>query len=164
VFWVAYISLVVLAGAAAGFALAKDSLNRALIILVFLGGFHGLFWLLRTGNPGILELPLAVMVVIAFAGARFRLAGIALGAVAGFKLLPLIYAIAFAVAPISIAKRARAFAYAVLTFGALQLANAALWPSLMPSFLAQLRGQIPNQHSAFAEKFYGQNDPNFIEF
>ncbi|MBI3494015.1 MAG: DUF2029 domain-containing protein [Acidobacteria bacterium] len=121
------------------------------------------YWLAWTGNVTVLEVPLAAAVVVFFHQRRHLLSSATLGAMATFKLLPVVGLLAF---PLVLTKRerpARAVLAGVATFAVIVLGSLALMGSARPSYFTQLVGDLPNQHSASGE-VGGPTDPNLVEF
>ena len=125
---------------------------------------HVATWVSLTGNVEVLEVPLAAAVVVSFCQGRFMLSGAALGAMASFKLLPVVGLLAF---PFGLSKRGeagRAITAGLVTFAIIVMGNLAVMGDTRANFTTQLFGQIPRQYSATMEGGYGRTDPNIFEF
>jgi hypothetical protein len=99
------------------------------------------------------------LTILAVHHRRFAVGGVALGLMSSLKILPLVGVLAFFILPIGWAQKARAVAASLLTFSAIQLVNIMVSGPYGPSFLKQLFGWIPDQHSPYVEDGY-----DFIAF
>jgi hypothetical protein len=154
-----YLLLLVCSCAALTYVLLHDITETALVAIASVSAFDAFRWLAVTGNIAILEVPFAVLIILAVHRQRFVVGGIALGLMSSLKILPLVGVIAFAILPVRWAHKARAIAASLLTFGAIQLFNIIISGPYARSFLRQLFGGIPGQHSPYME-----NDGNLIDF
>jgi Glycosyltransferase family 87 len=164
IYMLVYTSIVTLSGLLLGWTLFTTPMLTLLTGLVFFTGFDGLRWLLITGNLAILELPIAIALLIALGRQRFLLAGIILGILSHFKLLPLVYSLAFFFVSLPFRRAVLILFVCVGTFIVILIISFAATPDLFPSFIQQLHGGFPGQHSPYNEYSQGINDPNFIEF
>jgi len=131
-----------------------------LVAAVFLG-FQGFYWLLKTGNVAIVELPLAALTVRLLAARRYEWAGASFGAMASLKILPLFGAFAFLLLPESRLVRVRGIACAAAGFLSVQLLNAVLFSRWLPSYVAEIAGRLPGG-GGYEEG--GRDNQNTIDF
>jgi hypothetical protein len=144
------------------YLLLRNVAETALVAIVSISAFAAFRMLAATGNIAILEVPFAVLTILAVHKRRLVVGGVALGLMSSLKMLPLVGALAFLILPMEWAKKMRGVAASLLTFSAIQLANFMVSP-YGPSFLKQLFGRIPDQHSPYIEDG-GTNNPDFIDF
>jgi hypothetical protein len=157
-----YLLLLVCSCAALTYILLHNITETALAAIVSISAFAAFLWVALTGNIGILEVPFAVLTILAVHRQRFVVGGIALGLMSSLKMLPILGVIAFMILPVGWAQKARAIAASLLTFGAIQLVNIMISGPYGASFLKQLFGQIPGQHSPYIES--GAMENSFIDF
>jgi Glycosyltransferase family 87 len=160
-----YLALIAGSCAALTYVLLHNITEAALVAIVSISAFAAFQALAVTGNIAILEVPFAVLTIVAVHRQRLVVGGLALGLMSSLKLLPLVGVIAFAILPVRWAQKARAIAVSLLTFGAIQLVNIMISGPYGPSFLKQLFGRIPGQQSAYIEiGSDGITNPDFIDF
>ena len=158
-----YLLLIAGSCAALTYFLLHNITEAALVAIVSISAFAAFHALAVTGNIAILEVPFAVLTIVAVHRQRFVVGGFALGLMSSLKLLPLVGVIAFAILPVRWAQKARAIAASLLTFGAIQLVNIMISGPYGPSYLKQLFGRIPDQISPYVETG-GSSNPDFIDF
>ena len=158
-----YLLLIAGSCAALAYFLLHNITEAALVAIVSISAFAAFHALAVTGNIAILEVPFAVLTIVAVHRQRFVVGGFALGLMSSLKLLPLVGVIAFAILPVRWAQKARAIAASLLTFGAIQLVNIMISGPYGPSYLKQLFGRIPDQISPYVETG-GSSNPDFIDF
>lgn len=112
--------------------------DRIAVLAAIFAGFKAFDWELTTGNPAILELPLAAAAVRLLAARKYAWSGLAFGLMASLKILPLVGAVAFLLLPESAATRAKSFASAVAGILVVHGLNALLFPGWLPSYFAML--------------------------
>jgi Glycosyltransferase family 87 len=159
-----YLLLIVCSCAVLTYFLLHNITEAVLVAIVSISAFAAFQALAVTGNIAILEVPFAVLTIVAVHRQRLVVGGLALGLMSSLKLLPLVGVIAFAILPVKWAQKARAIAVSLLTFGAIQLVNAMISGPYGPSFLKQLFGRIPDQISPYMEGGGGSSNPDFIDF
>ena len=159
-----YLLLIAGSCAALAYFLLHNITEAALVAIVSISAFAAFHALAVTGNIAILEVPFAVLTIVAVHRQRFVVGGFALGLMSSLKLLPLVGVIAFAILPVRWAQKARAIAASLLTFGAIQLVNIMISGPYGPSFLKQLFGRIPGQQSNYFDIGFGITNPDFIDF
>jgi Glycosyltransferase family 87 len=158
-----YLLLMVCSSAALSYFLFRNITETALVAIVSLCAFAAFRWVALTGNIAILEVPFAVLTILAVHQRRLFVGGIALGLMSSLKMLPLVGVLAFSILPIGWAQKARAIAASLLTFSVIHLVNILISGPYGPNFLKQLFGGIPGQHSPYIEG--GDiNNPDFIDF
>jgi Glycosyltransferase family 87 len=138
------------------------SWDRAVLLAAVLLGFQGFYWLLKTGNVAIIELPLAALTVRLLAARRYAWAGASFGAMASLKILPLLGVFAFLLLPESRLTRARSIACAAAGFLGIQLLNAALFSRWFPSYAADIVGRLPGGGGYEAGGSDNQNTFDFV--
>jgi hypothetical protein len=146
------------------YILLDDITETALVAIVSVSAFDAFGWLAVTGNIAILEVPFAVLTILAVHRRRLALGGLALGLMSSLKMLPLVGVIAFAILPVGWAQKARGIAASLLTFGAIQWVNIMISGPYGTSFLKRLFGGIPDQHSPYYESGDDMYNPDFIDF
>ena len=161
---IVYLLLTAGSCAALSYVLLHNIFEATLVAIVSISAFAAFQALAVTGNIAILEVPFAVLTIVAVHRQRLVVGGLALGLMSSLKLLPLVGVIAFAILPVGRAQKARAIAVSLLTFGAIQLVNIMISGPYGPSFLQQLFGRIPGQQSAYIEIGFGITNPDFIDF
>jgi Glycosyltransferase family 87 len=163
-----YLLLLVCSCAALVYFLLRNVPETALVAIVSICAFAAFRWVAVTGNIAILEVPFAVLTILAVHQRRFVVGGVALGLMSSLKMLPVVGVLAFSILPIGWAQKARAVAASLLTFSAVQLVNIMISGPYVPSFLKQLFGRIPGQYSAYQYSAYIEggdiNNPDFIDF
>ena len=159
-----YLALIAGSCAALTYVLLHNITEAALVAVVSISAFAAFQALAVTGNIAILEVPFAVLTIVAVHRQHLVLGGLALGLMSSLKLLPLVGVIAFAILPVRWAQKARAIAVSLLTFGAIQLVNIMISGPYGPSFLKQLFGRIPGQQSNYFDIGFGITNPDFIDF
>ena len=158
-----YLLLLVCSCAALTYLLLRNVIETALVAIVSICAFAAFRMVALTGNIAILEVPFAVLTILAVHQRRFVVGGVALGLMSSLKMLPLVGVLAFLILPIGWAQKARAVAASLLTFSAIQLVNIMVSGPYGPSFLKQLFGRIPDQNSPYIEDG-GISNPDFIDF
>ena len=159
-----YLALMAGSCAALTYVLLHNITEAALVAVVSISAFAAFQALAVTGNIAILEVPFAVLTIVAVHRQRLVVGGLALGLMSSLKLLPLVGVIAFAILPVRWAQKARAIAASLLTFGAIQLVNIMISGPYGSSFLKQLFGRIPGQQSNYFDIGFGITNPDFIDF
>lgn len=157
---VAYLMLLAIAacgywvGAGLGLARRAALLFAAAAPAIFAAGFT----LIVAGNPAILEMPLMVAAILAWHRGRDKTAGALIGAAASIKIIPLLWLAAF---PLLLGRHGmRAAATGLASFAAILAANLLALGPFAASFLRQLVGGIPGQHSPFGEAGGGTANPD----
>src|SRR5262249_690544 len=136
--------------------------EAALVAIVSVCAFGAFLMVAQTGNIAILEVPFAVLTILAVHQQRFVVGGVAFGLMSSLKMLPLVGVLAFFILPIRLAQKPSAIAGSLLAFSALQLVNILVSGTYGPSFLKQLLGRIPDQPSSYIEGGGGYN-PDFVD-
>lgn len=137
--------------------------QSALLAVAALGAFDAGRWAVLTGNAAILELPFVAAAIVAWHRGRTRLAGAALGAMATIKMLPVVLLLAF---PLLLPWRRAAAAVATGLAVFVPVVALGFWLAAPygHDYLRVLTGDIPGQHSPFAETMLGAADPNLPDF
>jgi hypothetical protein len=161
VYMIIYLLLLVCSCAALTYILLHNITETALAAIVSISAFAAFPWVALSGNIAILEVPFAALTILAVHRQRLVVSGIALGLMSSLKMLPLTGVIAFMILPFGWAQKARAIAASLLTFGAVQLVNIMISGPYGASFLKQLFGWIPGQHSPYIES--GGIENSFID-
>jgi Glycosyltransferase family 87 len=159
-----YLLLLVCSCAALAYLLLRNVIETALVAIVSICAFAAFRWVALTGNVAILEMPFAILTILAVHQRRFVVGGVALGLMSSLKILPLVGVLAFLILPIGWAQKARAVAASLLTFSAIQLVNIMISGSYGASFFKQLLGRIPNQGSPYIQSGGGVIDFVFRVF
>src|SRR5262249_48105987 len=152
-----YLLLLVCSCAALTYLLLRNVTETALVAIVSICAFAAFRWVAVTGNVAILEVPFAVVTILAVHQRRFVVGGVALGLMSSLKMLPLVGVLAFLILPIGWAQKARAVAASLLTFSVIQLVNITISSPYGLSFFKQLFGRVREQSSAYF-------NPDFIDF
>jgi Glycosyltransferase family 87 len=155
-----YLLVLVCSCAALTYLLLRNVIETALVAIVSICAFAAFRWVALTGNVAILEVPFAVLTILAVHQRRFVVGGVALGLMSSLKMLPLVGVLAFLILPIGWTQKARAVAASLLTFSVIQLVNIMISGSYGASFLKLLLGRIPNQVSPYTQQDVG----GFIDF
>jgi glycosyl transferase family 87 len=158
-----YLLFLVCSCVALTYLLLRDVVETALVAIVSICAFAAFHMLADTGNIAIFEVPFAVLTILAVHQQRIVVGGVALGLMSSLKILPLVGVLAFLILPIGWVQKARAVAASLLTFSAIQLVNFLVSAPYTLSFLKQLFGRIPDQHSPYLEGGDHSN-PDFIDF
>lgn len=160
--WI-YVTLVIASGTLLARSLGVSWPHAALLGAVGPGMLEAAHWMILTGNVAVLEVPLAAGVVL-FHRRRLALSGAVFGAMASFKLLPVVGLLAY---PFAVTKRERAapaLVSGIITFAAIVAGNLAVMGETRANFFAQLFGNIHGRYSATGEGAYGPTDPNLFAF
>jgi hypothetical protein len=159
-----YLLLLIFSCAALTYILLQNITEAALVAIVSISAFDGFPSVALSGNIAILEVPFAALTILAVHRQRLVVGGIALGFMSSLKMLPLMGVIAFMILPVGWAQKARAITASLLTFGAIQLVNIMISGPYGASFLKQLFGRIPGQHSPYIESGEaGGTENSFID-
>jgi Glycosyltransferase family 87 len=156
-----YLLLFVSSCAALAYFLLRNVVETVLVAIVSVCAFAAFRGLARTGNIVVLEVPFAVLSILAVHHRSFVIAGVALGLMSSLKMLPLVGVLAFLILPVGWGQKVGAVAASLLTFGAIQLINFMVSGPYGLSFLKMLVGQIPT--SPYFETG-GIYNPDFIDF
>ncbi len=161
----AFLFLAILAGsvALAARGLGAGWRDAAILAACSLTAFDVGRWIVLTGNAAILEVPLAALAVVLWHRGRTAGAGAAIGALASFKLLPIVLLGAF---PLLLPDRRGLRAAAAGLAAFLPIVAFGLWlagPNVH-DYLRTITGEIPGQHSPFHEHLLGISDPNLPDF
>jgi Glycosyltransferase family 87 len=162
-FVIIYLLFLVCSCSALTYLLLGNVIETALVAIVSISAFDAFRWIAMTGNIAILEVPFAVLTILAVHQRRFVVGGLALGLMSSLKMLPLVGVLAFLILPIGWAQKARAVAGSLLTFGGVQIINIMVSGPYRSSFLKELFGGIPGQASPYIEEGFYAN-PDFIDF
>lgn len=142
--------------------LPASAWDRAAALAALFVSFKAFEWEMVTGNVVILELPLAALTLRLIQGNKPVWSGVAFGAMASLKLLPLIGILGFLALPGSLTATAKPMISALAALAALQLANALLFSRWLPSYLGFISGLWPGSGAGEPGGQYNQNTIDFI--
>jgi hypothetical protein len=158
-----YLLLLVFSCATLAYLLLRDVVEATLVGIVSISAFAAFRMVADTGNVAILEVPFAVLTILAVHQRYLVFGGVALGLMSSLKMLPLVGVLAFLVLPIGWAQKVRSVAASLLTFSAIQLVNFVVSGTYELTFIKGLFGRIPDHPSPYLEGG-GINNPDFIDF
>ena len=158
-----YLLLLVCSCAALTYFLLRNVIETVLVAIVSICAFAAFRSLAVTGNIAILEVPFAVLTILAVHHRRFVVSGVALGLMSSLKMLPLVGVLAFLILPIGWAQKARAVAASLLTFSADPVGQHYDQRPIWTEFPQAVVWTDPDQRSPYIE-VGGLHNPDFIDF
>jgi hypothetical protein len=81
------------------YLLLGNVIETALVAIVSISAFAAFRWVARTGNIAMLEVPFAVLTILAVHRGRFIVGGVVLGLMSSLKMLPVVGVLAFLILP-----------------------------------------------------------------
>ncbi|MFN3491230.1 MAG: glycosyltransferase 87 family protein, partial [Anaerolineales bacterium] len=114
-------------------------------------GLFNIGWAMITGNISAIEFLLFSLSAFLLHRNKINISVFLLGLMAGMKLIPILYLPAFLFLQTDIKNKIATVSWSMLGFLSLPLLSLMTSPHLFPSYLRQLFGLIPNQHTPFSE-------------